>query len=86
MRAIGVGDTAKIIDAGDQGADEAYVDETDEVGGTTGRFATEEGQDAPCYRKGGDDEEYPVDCVRRGAAERDLAVVIDKYVQDVAWC
>ena len=64
VRAIGVGDAAKVIDAGDQSANEAYVDETDEMGGPTGRFATEEGQEAPCYGKGGDDEEYPVDRVR----------------------
>ena len=43
VRAIGVGDVAKVIYASDQGADEAYVDEADEMGGSTGGFATEEG-------------------------------------------
>ena len=86
VRAIGVGDVAKVIDAGDQGANEAYVDERDEVGGPTGGFATEEGQSTPCYCKGGDDEEYSVDCVRRGATERDFVAGVDKHIQDVAWC
>ena len=36
VRAVGVGDVAEVVHACDQGADEAYVDETDEVGGSTG--------------------------------------------------
>ena len=58
--AAGSGDAAELIDAGYEGADEAEVDEGDEEGGSLGGLATEESEDRPYSRKGGDDEEGPV--------------------------
>ena len=55
--AVCVGDVAKFVDAGDEGADEAEVDEGDEDGGIAGGFATENGYDGPGGGQDGDDEE-----------------------------
>ena len=57
IRAAGVADATEVVDARNQGADEADVDEGDEVGGAAGGFAPDDGQEAPCYGEGGDYEE-----------------------------
>lgn len=56
--AAGFCNVAKFVDPGDEGADEAEVDEGDEEGGFAGGFAAEHGRDGPRGRQDGDDEEY----------------------------
>ena len=51
------GYATKFVDAGDEGTNEAEVDEGNEDGGITCRFAPEEGYDGPDGTEGGDDEE-----------------------------
>lgn len=55
--AVGSGDVAQFVDAGDEGANEAEVDEGDEEGGVTGGFAAEDGGDGPGGGEDGNDEE-----------------------------
>lgn len=57
IRAVGIGDVAKLVDAGDEGADETEVDEGDEHGGVAGGFAAENGEYGPSGSEYGDDEE-----------------------------
>lgn len=45
--AVCVGNVAKFVDAGNEGADEAEVDEGDEHGGIAGRLAPDYGEDGP---------------------------------------
>lgn len=57
VRAVSIGNAAQVVDARDQGADEADVDKADEVGGAPCGFAAEEGEEAPYGGEGGDYEE-----------------------------
>ena len=57
MAAVGVGDAAEVVDAGDEGPDEKDVYEADEVGRAAGRFAAKECQEAPHRCKGRDNKE-----------------------------
>ena len=59
-RAVGVADAAQVVHAGDQRADEADVDEGDEVRGAACGFAPDQGEQAPCYGEGADYEEDSV--------------------------
>lgn len=70
VAAARIGDVAKFVDAGDEGADEAEVDEGDEDGGVAGGSAAENGEDSPGGCEDGDDEEdaveNPVSCALLG--------------------
>ena len=61
--AVCVGDAPELVDARDEGAYEAKVDEGDEDGGVAGGLPAEDGQDGPCGCEDGDDEECAVDVV-----------------------
>lgn len=56
--ATGVGDVTKLDHTRDESADEAHVDEGNEVGGIAGRPAAEESCDAPDRGQDGCYEEY----------------------------
>jgi hypothetical protein len=55
--AVGVVDAAELVDAGDEGAHEAQVDEGDEEGRAAGRAEADERHEGPCEGQHRDDEE-----------------------------
>lgn len=55
--AVCIGDVAELVDAGDEGADEAEVDERYKDGGVTGGFTAEDSGDGPGGGQDGNDEE-----------------------------
>lgn len=55
--AVGICDVTKLVDASDEGADEAEIYEGDEHGGVAGGFTAEDGDEGPCGGEDGDDEE-----------------------------
>lgn len=57
MGAIGLRNVAEFVDASDEGADEAEIDEGDEEGGVAGGFAAKDRGDGPGGGEDGDDEE-----------------------------
>lgn len=64
--AVGVADAAQIPDGGDEGADEAEVDEADEHGIGRGAVVGEEGEHGPGEGKDRDDEEHENGIGREG--------------------
>lgn len=54
--AVGARDAAQVVDGGDEGANEAQVDESDEAGVGRRAVVAEEGEDGPGEGKDGDDE------------------------------
>jgi len=55
--AVRIADAAQLVVGGDEGTDEAEVDEGDEEGGAAGGAEAEEGRDRPGAGEDGDDEE-----------------------------
>ncbi|KAI4191484.1 MAG: hypothetical protein L6R41_000018 [Letrouitia leprolyta] len=55
--AVRLGNIAKLVDAGDERANEAKVDKGDKDGRISGGFTSEDGDDGPSGSKDGNDEE-----------------------------
>lgn len=70
--AVGVGDAAKLVDGGDEGGEEAEVDEGDEVGVCGRAVVAEEGEDGPGEGEDGDDEEDEDRVGRQGVVGDEL--------------
>jgi hypothetical protein len=56
--AIGVGDAAKLVDTGDQGADKGKIDQADKGSGAAGGGHPKERGDGPYAGENRDDEKY----------------------------